>query len=434
MPRFPAARVLSLLVLLAFLPARAATAPARKPSAKPRRPPLDLVWHVETLDGTVLDSKMADSPINPASVVKVATSMWALEKLGPGYRFETRVFTRGAIDRSKGTLAGALVFEGDGDPDFHCENAFLIAAALNEMGIQRVTGGLVVGTKFWMGWEGGSEGTNPDGHTRGILMATRLRKALDPRRWDRATWSAWRSFAARRSLDAAHPPRVAILGGLQVEAAPSGGELALVHRSNLLESTLRRFNCYSNNDIERVGSALGTAGDLATVLASRWGSDGAQVQLATTSGLGENRLTPRLVVRLLRDFRNAAELNGKRIEELLPVAGCDPGTVASFFPRLTSDANATALVGKTGTLTSTDGGVSVLAGFVNTTQGEVVFCVAAPRAIGRIRSARRAEESWVLDLLAKQGGPRPRFCAPPLADSDTGAIVLTTELPAEPTR
>jgi D-alanyl-D-alanine carboxypeptidase/D-alanyl-D-alanine-endopeptidase (penicillin-binding protein 4) len=299
------------------------------------------------------------------------------------------------------------------------------------MGIQRVSGPLVVASKFWMGWEGGSAGTNPDEPTRARLMATRLRKALDPGRWDRTTWSTWRAFAARRSLDAAHPPRVVILGGLEVETSPNGGDLVLVHRSNALESTLRRFNCYSNNDIERVGSALGTADELATALASRWGSDGGQVQLATTSGLGENRLTPRLVVRLLRDFRNEAEAHGRRVEDLLPVAGCDPGTVAAFFPRLTSNGNATSLVGKTGTLTSTDGGIAVLAGFVNTSQGEVLFCVAAPRAIGRLRTARRAEESWVLDLLAKQGGPRPRFCAPPLEDSDTGAVILT-RLPAEP--
>jgi D-alanyl-D-alanine carboxypeptidase/D-alanyl-D-alanine-endopeptidase (penicillin-binding protein 4) len=424
MPRFRSAAAIAALLIVAGHPAEGA-APAGKASAKPRRPPLDLVWHVETMDGIVLDSKRSDSPINPASVVKVATSMWALERLGPDHRFETRILARGVVDKEKGTLTGALVFEGDGDPDFHSENAFLVAAALNEMGIERVTGKLVVGGRFWMGWEDGSAGANPDLSTRGMLMASRLRKALDPKRWDRATSAAWRTFAADRGVDPVRPPRVTILGGLEVETGGSkGGDVVLVHRSNALESTLRRFNCYSNNDIERVGTALGTAGDLATALASRWGADDSWVHLATTSGLGENRLTPRLVVRLLRDFRTAAEARGRRVEDLLPVAGCDPGTVAAFFPRLNTDPNATSLVGKTGTLTSTDGGISVLAGFVNTSQGEVIFCVAAPKAIGRIRSARRAEEAWVLDLLAKQGGPRPRACAPPLADSYDGALVI----------
>lgn len=418
------ARVLALfsLILLSFGSTQGA--PARR--AKPRRPPPDLVWHVESLDGTVVDSKAADSPINPASVVKVATSLWALEKLGPEYRFETKILVLGSIDRTRGTVEGSLVFEGEGDPDFQAENAFLVAYALNDLGIRRVTGALVVGPRFWMGWEGGSEGTNPNTEARGLVMAGRLRKALDPKRWDRATLLAWRTFAQRRAIQA-RPPRVVVLGGVRTENAVEVGVPILVHRSNSLDHTLRRFNCYSNNDIERVGVALGPASDLASTLAARWAVDDSWVHLATTSGLGENRLTPRLVVRLLRDFRATAEARGKRIEDLLPVAGCDPGTVANFFPRLSDPINATSLVGKTGTLTNTDGGVSVLAGYLNTARGEVVFCVAAPKAIGRIRSARRSEETWVLDLLAKEGGARPRACAPPLLASDSGAVVVPVQ-------
>ena len=62
-----------------------------------------LVWHVETLAGEQVDSRSADEPINPASVVKVATTLWALEKLGPEHRFATRVGQRGALDGSTGS-------------------------------------------------------------------------------------------------------------------------------------------------------------------------------------------------------------------------------------------------------------------------------------------------------------------------------------------
>ena len=44
--------------------------------------------------------------------------------------------------------------------------------------------------------------------------------------------------------------------------------------------------------------------------------------------------------------------------------------------------NRQSVVAKTGTLTSTDGGAAVLAGFVNTGKGDLAFCVAAPRASG----------------------------------------------------
>jgi D-alanyl-D-alanine carboxypeptidase/D-alanyl-D-alanine-endopeptidase (penicillin-binding protein 4) len=152
------------------------------------------------------------------------------------------------------------------------------------------------------------------------------------------------------------------------------------------------------------------------------------VLIQTASGLGENRLSPRQIVAMLRGFRSAAEGLGIGIEHLLPVAGCDPGTVNAAFPRLSAPPFATSLVAKTGTLTSTDGGITVLAGFLNTAQGEVVFCVAAPQAAGRIRLARHTEESFVLDLLNRRGGAAPRNCAPPLESPGTEAEIVAASV------
>lgn len=419
----------ALLALLAF-PLEAATGSKtsqRKPRAR-SRPPLSLVWHVETLDGDVVSTSGADDPINPASVVKVATSWWALETLGPEHRFETRFFARGTVDAKRGVLQGDLVVEGGADPDFQAENAFLVAAALNRLGIRRVTGALVVNRRFWMGWEDGSAGRQSDPDRRASLMGARLRQALDPAMWNKATRAAWRSFAVRRGLYAASPPKVAIAGGVRVGGANSVSTELVVHRSKPLAETLRRFNCYSNNDIERVGDSIGPIGDLAARLTGAIGAPPGALRIETASGLGENRLTPRQVVRMMREFRRTGERFGRPVESLLPVGGCDPGTVTRFFPQFAAGENATALVAKTGTLTSTDGGISVLAGFLNTAQGEVIFCVAAPRAAGRLKRARFQEEQWLLGIVAKMGGAEPRTCAPPLAGADDDADVVLTGL------
>jgi len=61
---------------LLVLPADAKTRKRRTSRAAP--PVVQLVWQVETLDGKVLNDKSGETPINPASVVKVATSLWAL--------------------------------------------------------------------------------------------------------------------------------------------------------------------------------------------------------------------------------------------------------------------------------------------------------------------------------------------------------------------
>jgi D-alanyl-D-alanine carboxypeptidase len=386
--------------------------------------PVELVWYVETVDGQPVESQQGDAPINPASVVKVGTSLWALERLGPDFRFETRFFARGKVDREHHVLIGDLVVQGSGDPDFHVENAFLVAQALNEVGVERVTGAVIVNQRFWMGWENGSAGREPDPVRRGLLMAARLRQALDPRLWNRATRATWHEFAERRGLSVSHPPRVAVLGGAGTDGDMTTGEMLVVHRSQSLAETLRRFNCYSNNDIERVAADLGPTQDLVNLLVSRCEAPPEIVQLETASGLGSNRLTPRLIARLLREFRQTCERLGVPLESVLPVAGCDPGTVTHFFPLLANGPNTTSVIGKTGTLTNTDGGVAVLAGYARTGRGEFVFCVASPNAAGRLKSARRAEEQWVLDFLGRNGGGQPRTCASPLPTPDAGANII----------
>ncbi|MFH1177483.1 MAG: D-alanyl-D-alanine carboxypeptidase [Acidobacteriota bacterium] len=412
------------LSLLAGMPGEAA-----RPTRRTRRPPVppQLVWHVETLAGEAIDSREADTPINPASVVKVATSLWALERLGPDLRFETRFSARGQLDPKWSVLRGDLVVTGAGDPDFHAENAFLVALALNQIGVREVRGPLIVSRKFFIGWENGSAGTNADPFQRGLAMATRLRQALDPKRWNGDLRRAWRELARRRGFDPARPPRVGVAGGVGVDGEASTGELLVVHRSEPLASALRRFNCFSNNDIERVGKLLGPVDELSSVITLRCAAAPETVSFETTSGLGTNRLTPRTIVRLLREFRETCTKAGLAVESMLSVAGCDPGTVTRFFPLLASGAYATSVMGKTGTLTSTDGGVSVIAGFANTADGELVFCLAAPHAGSKLRLSRRTQEKWLLDLLASHGGPRPRTCAPPLPDPDSDASIIVVK-------
>jgi hypothetical protein len=103
--------------------------------------------------------------------------------------------------------------------------------------------------------------------------------------------------------------------------------------------------------------------------------------------------------------------------------------VTGFFPTLAGGPGAGAVIGKTGTLTATDGGVSVLAGYASTGEGDLIFCVVVPQAAGRLRRARRAEEQWMLDLLASHGGPRPNLCGTPLVGADRIAEVIVVASP-----
>ncbi len=424
--------VLALLIALAFGDAEAGQKRRGKTTRAPRKPlkPVHLVWHVETLEGAEVSSVDPDIPINPASVVKVATTLWALEKLGPDHRFDTRFATRGRVAARSGVLEGDLLVQGTGDPDFHAENAFLVAARLNQLGIRRVRGILRVNDTFWIGWEGGSDRTIKNPETRARMMAQRLRVALDPTRWDRGTRAAWQQFAARYSLPASAPPRVEVSTGAAAGADLQGAQILLTHRSKPLVAALRRFDAYSNNDIERLGSTLGPPSELVTRLARTWELPEESLQLATLSGLGENRMSSRLIVRLLRELRETCGRLGLTVESVLPVAGCDPGTLSHSFLPLYHEPFATSVVAKTGTLTSTDGGTAVLAGFANTGRGELVFAIAAPNAGGQLHGARLRQLDWVQQLITRSDGPRPRGCGNPLGWPEGDAHVFTGPEPS----
>ena len=57
---------------------------------------------VTTLKGEVLAEHNADKLFNPASVTKIATSLTAISRLGPDFKFRTSLYTDGALEQSTG--------------------------------------------------------------------------------------------------------------------------------------------------------------------------------------------------------------------------------------------------------------------------------------------------------------------------------------------
>src|ERR1041384_6646249 len=106
---------------------------------------------VETSDGQVVKEYGADEQFNPASTLKLATTLDALHTFGPQYRFSTVVWTNGTLDAQTGTLTGDLTISGR-DPFSHYELAIMLARQLNRLGIRTVTGDLIVPPMFTMNY------------------------------------------------------------------------------------------------------------------------------------------------------------------------------------------------------------------------------------------------------------------------------------------
>lgn len=95
--------------------------------------------------GLVLEQGNAAIPQPPASVTKTMTTLYALDALGPGFRFATRLIGTGPV--SDGVLTGDLILAGGGDPVLNTDHLAIMAERLKQAGVGRVTGAF----KVWGG-------------------------------------------------------------------------------------------------------------------------------------------------------------------------------------------------------------------------------------------------------------------------------------------
>lgn len=84
----------------------------------------------------------AGRPRNPASVIKLVTTLAALELLGPAYTWQTEYHLDGAF--RDGRLDGNLVLRGGGDPYLVTEQFWRQLHALRDRGLREITGDLVL--------------------------------------------------------------------------------------------------------------------------------------------------------------------------------------------------------------------------------------------------------------------------------------------------
>ncbi|MCU0816907.1 MAG: D-alanyl-D-alanine carboxypeptidase/D-alanyl-D-alanine-endopeptidase [Cypionkella sp.] len=92
--------------------------------------------------GAVLEARSPDAAMPPASVAKAVTALYALERLGPDYRFRTRVLVTGPV--RGGAVQGDVVLAGGGDPNLQTDEMAELVAGMAAQGIRGVTGRFLV--------------------------------------------------------------------------------------------------------------------------------------------------------------------------------------------------------------------------------------------------------------------------------------------------
>jgi D-alanyl-D-alanine carboxypeptidase/D-alanyl-D-alanine-endopeptidase (penicillin-binding protein 4) len=349
--------------------------------------------YVEAADGTVLLSQAAESPVHPASVSKIATTLALLHKFGIDHHFTTVFATTGNI--SNGTLAGDLLVETSGDPYFVDENALLVAERLRQAGVQRVTGTLRTRGALTFDWDIDQDGA-------------RLRRAMS----GGAPTAAWISVQGISDSNAAVTAMPAIQFENSAAAMATGPERQLViHRSQPLLSLTKSLNDYSNNIFKPLADAAGGAPAVEALARSEVPAI-MQAEIILGDGAGtdpSNRLSPRAAVTLLRVLERELQSSGHALCDILPVSGIDEGTLRK---RLDGPGEAGHVVGKTGTFG--DYGASALIGAIATDERGTVYFAILDHDVP-IPIARQRQDRFVRALLAQfhtrpwnyQPDPRP---------------------------
>ena len=98
-------------------------------------------------DGATLIEHRASTPMQPASTLKVLTSIVALERLGPAHRGATEL--RSAGDVKLGTLTGEVVLRGLGDPDFDWRALQTMLQTVRLHGVTAIVGDLILDRSYF---------------------------------------------------------------------------------------------------------------------------------------------------------------------------------------------------------------------------------------------------------------------------------------------
>jgi D-alanyl-D-alanine carboxypeptidase/D-alanyl-D-alanine-endopeptidase (penicillin-binding protein 4) len=358
---------------------------------------------IETLDGKVVKESYSNYAFNPASNVKVATAYAVLKTFGPDYRFPTSVWTDGTIDRFNGVLVGNLYVSGR-DPVFTYENGVTIADALNAMGIKQVTGDLIVTDNFTMNYSASVASS-----------ANMLMTSMDAAKRNTVAVRAWQNYVvnAKKFGKVSMNPSVTFGGKTYVQPIPTNARLLFSHESPKMREIVKVMMCYSNNFLaERLGDMVGGPYAVARIVQTNAQVSPSEFVLATASGLGINRVTPQAQMKLLRTLRKELEKHNMTFADIMPVAGVDDGTLENRF---NSPLGVGSVVGKTGTLGRTDGGVSTLSGEINTRKGKLLFVIFNQR--GNVSRFRNFQNNYIAIVQSYFGGGLPMKYDPMTLDA-----------------
>lgn len=336
-----------------------------------------------SVDGLVVGGTHQDTPLRPASNVKILTAAVALERLGADYTYTTEV--RG--DLASGVIAGDLWFVGGGDPllssewwqgpntkypPFNVTSIESLAQAIRDAGVTRIDGAIVGDASRyddeWYAPTWTDDVRFTEGGPISGLLVNDSRESNTTSSNDPAVGAATVLTGALRDLG------VTVTGSPTKGVTPADTPVVASVTSQPMTAVLQEMLTTSDNNtaemvLKEIGLKAGGLGTREAGLAAvtetlqGWSVPTDAITVVDGSGLSdENRLTCAVLLAVVQH-----QSIDDPVGQGLAVAGQAGGTLADAF--VGTDLEGT-LRGKTGTLYNYDDGTGgkpaakALSGFV----------------------------------------------------------------------
>lgn len=363
------------------------------------------------IQGTNIDQKF---PL--ASISKVVTTLWAVEALGPDYRFQTKLHVKETAKQGSYDIH----IEGSRDPMFGRNMGYFLISELNRKGIKNIDR-LTFDQNFLLAWLAEEKpliaGNTPKYDTveaRAAVVETTIRNALATD-VNKDSYARLKRAASQLGINMVDSPNISI-GSIKYvhknQFTAQEGSKVLVLKSSPLRTILKRMNNQSNNYIaDNIFWNLGGTQKFNAYAKQALEADQADFSFYNGSGNNEgsvkspiyNNATCEFMIKSLARLDDLLEKKGYGLEHVIAVASRDyDSTVKNYGGNM-----AGATIAKTGSVNK----AKTLAGAINTAQGPVYFTILMHTDYDLNRSdwgnANRQIKDRLSRLINKYSGPRP---------------------------
>lgn len=340
---------------------------------------------VET--GEVIYEKNPLKLHHPASTTKLFTAATALARLGPDYRFETTLYVDADADTQ---VIQNLYLKGRADPVLQPNDIVVLADALLESDVNLIQGDIVVDATHL---DTVREGPGWMWDDRQLRISALSIRQIEPEPGTRSRALAC-GYLLKNELE---QKGIEVIGDVVPGTVPLDARTVAKHLSPPLADIIKLMNKPSNNWIAELlfkaigAEVMGEPGtwqkgrDAVNEFLEEITGEPPAHRFVDGSGLSRyNLLNAELLTQLLVHMYQNFELMPEYLASL-PIAGVD-GTLINRMQGVSAEK---VLRAKTGTLS----GVSALAGYTTTADGEVVaFGILISHYVGSATPARDIQD------------------------------------------